>query len=271
MSFRFQLLRPLRSGGYGDLYLAHRLDTGETVVVKYLRDHRSRHALRMFAREVRILGRNIPGIVGFLGCDLEANPPFYVMPYLQGGPVANWTARLSAAQLHFLALELAETLQRLHAAGIAHGDIKPENVLLTSDGHWRVADPLGNGWGCTVILSRNCGGTPGYWAPEVWAGAPISAAGDTYSYGATLYHVATGRQPRDGDRLDLAIARFAVPAQVRGVVSACCQPVPPERPSMSDVLRMLRGETLSQIRRNRAVALSTALGLGLLGAIALRR
>jgi len=251
----------LRSGGNADLWLARRRDTGETVVAKYLRDFQNASARRWFAREIRIVAKNLAGIVRFIGRDPRPEPLFYLMSYMPDGSATRWIGALSRGQLTFLAVELAQALKRLHGAGIAHGDIKPENILLGAR-HWHLADPLGNGWGCTMILSQNCGGTPGYWAPEVKAGRPISTAADAYSYGATLFHVATGVQPRDGHRLDLLVGYYHLPLHIREVIVHACNPAPHLRPSMSDVLRILRGATMAQIRREQSMQAWGLLGIG---------
>ena len=271
MIFHFDHIQRLRSGGNADLWLARRRDTGETVVVKYLRDFQSASARRWFAREIRILARNFAGIVRYIGHDPRREPLFYVMSYMPHGSAARWIGGLTDGQLTFLAVQVAQALLRLHAAGIAHGDIKPENILLGA-GQWHLADPLGNGWGCTMILSQHCGGTPGYWAPEVRAGHPISKAGDVYSYGATLFHIATGYQPRDGYRLDLAAASYRLPAHIREIIVHACNPAANFRPAMREVLRILRGATMAQVRRERALATTFGLlGIGALATAAFRR
>jgi serine/threonine protein kinase len=82
MSLNIEIIRPLKPGGYGDLFLAQRTDTGDQIVIKYLRDAHLPHARRAFAREVRILSRRLPGLVRLLAWDLNADPPYYLMPYL---------------------------------------------------------------------------------------------------------------------------------------------------------------------------------------------
>jgi serine/threonine protein kinase len=175
--------------------------------------------------------------------------------------------------LQNVAKDLAHTLANLHAAHIAHGDFKSDNVLVTQDGRIHVADPLGNGIGCTVFFSENHGGTPGYWAPEVHAGQPISQAGDVYSYGATLYELITGFRPQDGQRLDENIEGFTSAPKISEIICACCQDDPSERPSMKEVLRILGGEQWTNIqieRKQRQELLTAACALGgliLLGAL----
>ena len=195
MSWNVVNRRPLRSGGNGDLFIGQRSDDGETVVAKYLREYQSAQARKAFAREVRILARGLPRVMPILGWNMEAEPPFYVMPYFTGGSLTKYAGRLSDGQMQLVATEIALALAALHEVHVADGDVKPDNVLLSQDGRLNVSDPLGNGLGCTVLFSQNHGGTPGYWAPEVRAGGPISRAGDVFSYGATLTICKPGANP----------------------------------------------------------------------------
>jgi serine/threonine protein kinase len=247
-------LRPLNSGGYGDLFLAQRSDSGAWVVVKFPREHWLPHARRAFEREVRLLRRNLYGLVQLLSADTAAERPYYVMPYLAGGPLTRYAGMLTDGQLQAVAVELAKSLAALHGAFEAHGDVKPDNILITREGQIRVADPLGNGTLLTMLFSKNRGGTPGYCAPEIWAGAPISRAGDVFSFAATMYHLATGRRPQQGQRLDLpSVALWEAPG-LREAIAACSNFDPNARPSMQDVLRILRGDHWLDIQAERQQA-----------------
>ncbi len=134
MSYPIQILRQLGAGGNGDIYIGQRLDTREFVVVKYLREHHLPHTRKAFEREVRILQRKLRGIVPLISADLVSEQPYYVMPYLTGGPLTQHGGRLFDVQLHNVAFELAQTFATLHATNIYHGDIKPDNILVSGDG-----------------------------------------------------------------------------------------------------------------------------------------
>jgi serine/threonine protein kinase len=248
MNFRVVGLRPLGSGGNGDLFLGQRDDTGEYVVVKFLREWRLQHARDGFEREIRLLGRGVPGLVPLLGFDMSAQPPFYVMPYLEGGALTRYAGRLTEYQLQKVATQLAHTLANLHAAFEVNGDFKPDNVFLTRNGEVQVGDPLGNGTLFTILFGKNRGGTPGYWAPEIRRGGSISRAGDSYSYGATLYHLLTGRRPVDGQRLDPTSEGYRNAPKICEIIGACCQFEPSARPTMQEVVRMLGGEKWTDIQ-----------------------
>jgi serine/threonine protein kinase len=243
-------LHPWGSGGYGDLQSGWCPELGIPVVVKRLRDHRPA-ARKAFEREIRIHSKDRPGCIRNLFWNLRSTPPWYAMPLMSGGPLTRWAGMLSPDRLHNVALELARTVSQLHSDFITHGDFKPDNILVGDNGHLNVADPLGSGIGCTFLFSENSGGTKGYWAPEVAQGGPISQAADVFSYGATLYHMVTGTAPIDGQNLDPVANGYAVSAVLREVIVNCCQPDPALRPSMGDVIRMLRGERLANIRAQR--------------------
>ncbi len=251
MPYQVVNLRRLHSGGNGDLFIGQRSDNGAWVVVKCLREYRVAHARKAFEREVRLLARKLHGLIPLLFANTAAERPYYVMPYLEGGTLTQYAGRLTDNQLQTVAVELARTLANLHAAYEAHGDVKPDNLLVTQDGRLQVADPLGNGTVFTMLFSENHGGTPGYWAPEIRAGGSISRAGDVYSYGATLYQLLTGRRPQDGQRLGPSSEGYVRAPKIWQIIAACCQSDPHTRPSMEEVLRMLHGEDWAGIQEAR--------------------
>jgi serine/threonine protein kinase len=268
MNFSVVNLSPWRSGGYGDLYIGRRTDTGKSVVVKFLRDYQHAHARKAFERQVLILAAEPRGFVPLLGWDTDAEVPYYVMPFFPRGSLTGYAANLSDYQLLGIATELAGTLATFHDRWCAHGDVKPDNVLVSEEGQLLVADPMGNGLGCTGLFSlNNTGGTPGYCAPEVRAGGRISPTGDMYSLGATLYHLKTGRMLQDGKRLDPTSESYGNTSRIWEVIAACCQSDPNARPSMREVLRVLGGEQWAGIRaarKQRQQLVATACVIGIL-------
>jgi serine/threonine protein kinase len=267
MSYHVVNLRPLHSGGNGDLLVGQRSDTGEHAVVKYLREYRSVHARKALAREVGVLGRKLRGFVPLLGSDTGAERPYYIMPYLNGGALTQHAGRLTGDQLQNIAAELARALANLHAAFEAHGDVKPDNILVTQDGKLQVADPLGNGSVFTMLFSENRGGTPGYCAPEISAGGSISRAADVFSYGVAMHHLQTGRRPEEGQRLHLSPQDYARVPKICEIITACCQREPKSRPTMQEVLRILGGVPWADIqteRKQRQELATVACAVGIL-------
>jgi serine/threonine protein kinase len=225
-------------GTIADLYVV-RNDRGERFVAKVLRELTD-EGRRAIAREYRVLAAHVhEGLVPALGGDLDAPQPFYFMPFLEGGSLTRLAGALDHRKLREVTRWIAEAVAALHDNDMQHGDLKPDNVLLTLHGSVQVSDPLGNGSGCTVSLGTKCGGTPGYWAPEVAKGGPISRAGDVYSLGATLFHLATGLPPRDNKSKDPNDYGVSVPEDLRRAILAMCRPVAAQRPTMAQVVAFL--------------------------------
>lgn len=230
--------RLLVQGTVADLYVVPR-DSGEPVVAKVLRELSDEYR-RAFKREYRVLAARVhAGLIGVLGGDLDAPRPFYFMPFLSGGSITRLAGALDARALANLGRWIAEAMSALHANNMQHGDLKPDNLLMTERGAVHVSDPLGNGSGCTVSLGTKCGGTPGYWAPEIAIGGPISRAGDVFSLGATLFHLATGITPQDGMSMDPVAHNVSLPEQLRQAIVAMCRADPARRPSMQKVAAYL--------------------------------
>jgi serine/threonine protein kinase len=244
-------LRPLNAGGNGDVFVGQRSDTGQEIVVKVLREFHAPHARKSFAREVRILAQKINGLVPLLHSCIDGERPYYVMPYFVRGPLTRYVGILPPENINAVAMSLATTLAGLHARNISHGDFKPDNIFVSNDGNLQVGDPLGNGFGCTVLFSQNHGGTPGYWAPEVKAGGSISNAGDVFSYAVTLYHLLTGVKPQDGQRFDQLSLWYPGLPKICEIIAVCTQSDPGARPNMNEVISMLKGAAWIDIQASR--------------------
>jgi serine/threonine protein kinase len=117
----------------------------------------------------------------------------------------------------------------------------------------------------SVLFSPDKGGTEGYRAPEVIMGATPSVRSDTYSFGATFYHLVTARAPVDGQNLDPAAHGFVCPEWLRQVITLSSQPDPDSRPAMNEILRALQGESWTSIytQRQKDAALRGIVVLGL--------
>ena len=252
----FRILRPLfdvgrhiYAGTDADLYEGRGAEG--PVVVKILRDHGDPNARRAFSNQVRVLARGHDGAVPLLFADAKAHRPYYVMPLLWRGNLAQYAGRLSRPELRSVCGSIGATLAAMHQSFDVHGDLKPANVLVDDSGRIRLSDPLGNPMPPLGIFTRNHGGTRGYWAPEVRAGGSVSTCGDVYSFGATVWHLATGQCPIDGHRFDSGNVKLAGDPAIREMVVACCQLDPGERPSMTETLRILKGESWLAIKAQR--------------------
>jgi len=163
---------------------------------------------------------------------------------------------LARAWLLSAAAQVASALQHCHQRGVAHLDVKPANVLVTSGGVCKLGD-----FGCAVALEEQVegalGGTPGYQAPELLRGAAPAAAADVYSLGLLLWQLDARELPYPGlhpqavmFRVVAVGARPAPPATTLASVglpaftslySRCWAAQPADRPTMATVVASLIG------------------------------
>jgi eukaryotic-like serine/threonine-protein kinase len=244
----YEYIRPMDSGGRGDVHLYYVRTKNLQVAVKFLRDSHLRHQKRAFFREIDVLAKQLPGMVKLLDFNKLVNPPYYVMEYLGGGTLTHYAGRLPEGQLLTLARGLANVLATFHSKCGPHGDYKPDNIFAAQDGKLKLGDPAGNGFGFSVLLAPARGGTPGYWAPEIQNNGTVSPQADVFSFGATLYHLVTGRRPVDGQQLDPLANGFMCPSRLREVILLCTRTDPKTRPTMQHVVRFLDGESWASIR-----------------------
>jgi serine/threonine protein kinase len=119
--------------------------------------------------------------------------PYYTMEVVDGQDLGTIiTSPISMDRLLAILTGILRGIGHLHCHGEVHGDLKPSNVLLGLGGAVKVGDVgMGNSGECSTAGS----GTPGYTAPEVWAGEPVSVRSDIYSVGVLAYEAITGVHP----------------------------------------------------------------------------
>ncbi|MGP3966953.1 serine/threonine-protein kinase [Streptomyces sp. 6N223] len=246
----YEIVRELGSGGMGRVYLG-RSRSGSLVAVKAIRPELALDPTfrERFVREISA-ARSVSGAftAPVVDADPRGDPPWLATAYVEG-PSLEESVRvggpLPEREVWRLGARLAEALGAIHAAGVVHRDLKPQNVLLAPDGP-RVID-----FGIALIdsASRLTGtglvlGTPGYMAPEQLKGLGATTASDVFSLGAVLAYAATGRPPFDGGQgahyetisgwPDLG----TVSPALRGVIARCMTKAAELRPSP----RALRAE-----------------------------
>ena len=241
---RFEVDRPIASGGMGEVFRAHDHVSGEVVAIKVISDGRE-HRTARFAREVELLAElSHPGIVRYISHGETASGGlFLVMEWLDGEDLK---ARLERAPLTMgealeLATRVAEALGVAHARGIVHRDLKPSNLFLP-DGRIDQVKVLDFGIaqreGRTQLTRTGMlVGTPGYMSPEqARAGsAGIDARADVFALGCVLFLCLTGTPAFDGDTAAATLAKILFGDTPR--VSALWPEVPEDLDAL--VARML--------------------------------
>jgi eukaryotic-like serine/threonine-protein kinase len=214
---RYRRVRLLGEGGMATVELAQDTELGRPVAIKRLAENLAANEeyKERFLREARLAARlSHPNIVAVYDAGAENGVPFIVMEYVEGETVRDLLqrrGRLEPAEALALALQACAGLEAAHEAGLVHRDIKPQNLLVTSEGALKIADfGIARSLdGTQLTQAGTVLGTAGYLAPEQAAGEQVTGAADIYGLGAVVYELLTGRPPYEADSLAELFAKQA--------------------------------------------------------------
>jgi branched-chain amino acid transport system substrate-binding protein len=209
---RYHILAQLGEGGMATVFKAYDTRLESDVAVKVIRTENLpqsgvERALKRFEREAKALARlTHPNIVPIIDYGEYEGIPYLVMKYLPGGTLKQtlkgqpmpWQAAAS------LLIPMARALDFAHRQGMVHRDVKPSNILITSDG-----EPMLTDFGIAKIIDDEVTmdltgtsatvGTPEYMAPEQVVSKTVDHRADIYSLGIVFYEMLTGRRPFQAD------------------------------------------------------------------------
>ncbi len=201
----YDLLEKIAEGGMGAIWKGRHRTTGETVAVKIMPAHMANNStlLKRFEQEFRAASRlDHPNIVRALDYGDAGATPYLVMEFVKGeslGQRIEREGRLSEAEAIRIIAQVAQGLHRAHKQNLVHRDVKPDNILVTSEGVAKLADlGLVKEMETDLNLTKTGRGlgTPHFMAPEQFRNAKnADARCDIYSLGATLYQMVTGELP----------------------------------------------------------------------------
>jgi serine/threonine protein kinase len=200
----YEVLEELGRGGMGVVYRAQQKGLKRTVALKMMLagGHASPETRARFRAEAEAVARlQHPNVVQIYEVGEQEGLPYFALEFCPGGSLAGKASgtSLPPRQAAELVQTLARAMHSAHGAKIIHRDLKPANVLFTTDGQPKITD-----FGLAKMLdesgqtqSGTILGTPSYMAPEQAGGKSkdMSPAADTYSLGAILYELLTGRPP----------------------------------------------------------------------------
>jgi hypothetical protein len=201
-----------------------------------------------FAREVALSSRVTgPYVIPLLAADTDAVTPWLATAYVPG-PTLDQHVRergpLSEGSLYALAAATAQALAAIHAVGVVHRDVKPQNVILTPTGP-RVLDfGIAHASDSTSVTRTGVmTGTPGWISPEQYRQGTAGPAGDVFAWGALVAYAATGRLPFGAGPPDVVAFRVmsgepdldGVAASLRRILERALSKEPEDRPTATEV------------------------------------
>ncbi|MFD3470569.1 serine/threonine-protein kinase [Streptomyces sp. NPDC058682] len=245
------LLARLGAGGMGQVYLG-RSPGGRLVAIKVIKEEITGHpeALARFRREAETVRAVRSAYTANLIDASLAAPPYWLATEYVAGPTLSHAVRaygaVPAAACRRLFAALAEGLASVHAYGVTHRDLKPQNVILGAQGPQLIDFGIAKGVAETALTQDGTApGTPGYTAPEVLLRGEAADAADVFALGATIAYAATGRAPYGtGDPTAVNFRAVHGEIDVEGVepdlaalVKACVATEPGARPALAEIIR----------------------------------
>lgn len=198
------------------------------VLIKKTSEPNARQALR---REIELLARlATPALPAILAAAHTDDCDVAVIEHIDGPDLTTHLATSPDDALR-VAVDLLRLLQSMHAAGLAHGDLKPEHILVGPDGIRLIDLGLASQMGSAVR-----GGTRGYIAPEYLRGSPTSVGGELFAFGRTMLAAS-------GSRLEPPLL---------GIVEACMSSNPDDRPASAGAAAAALGASAASLESSQA-------------------
>lgn len=204
---RYEITELIGVGGMADVYRGRDIMENRTVAVKILKSEYSENEefVRRFRNESKAIAvLSHPNIVKIYDVGYENSMQYIVMEYIDGITLKEYIEQQGMLKwrdcVHFT-IQILRALQLAHDRGIVHRDIKPQNVMLLSDGSIKVMDFGIARFSREVENTANekTMGSVHYVSPEQASGARTDERSDIYSVGVMMYEMLTGRKPFNGD------------------------------------------------------------------------
>jgi serine/threonine protein kinase len=212
----YRVLRLLGSGGFAEVYLGEHVYLHTQAAIKMLNTRLAPDSLTNFQQEAQtIASLDHPNIVRVLDFGIQDQTPFLVMAFAPNGTLRQQHptgTRLTLLPIVDYVTQIANALQYAHDRKIIHRDMKPENVLIGTDGTILLSD-----FGIAVLSQssryqgkQEVGGTVAYMAPEQLQGQ-ASTASDQYALGIVVYEWLAGHRPFTGSFVEVCSQHLLTP------------------------------------------------------------
>ena len=262
---RYEVVDQIGTGGMSDVYRAKDHVLGRYVAIKVLKQEFAEDAnfIVKFRTEAQsAAGLEHPNIVNIYDVGCEQGNHYIVMEYVEGITLKTYIEKkgqLSFKEALSIAIQVGRGIQAAHAKGIIHRDIKPQNVIISTEGKVKVTD-----FGIARVASANTinaevMGSVHYASPEQARNGYVTNTSDIYSLGIVMYEMVTGRVPFDGESMVavaiqhlqeemVAPSTYApnLPISLEKIILKCTQKNPNRRyASMDELLADLRQSLLT--------------------------
>ena len=206
---KYDIVEVLGKGAMGVVFKGFDPDIDRTVAIKTVRkelieeEDRAGMALARFKNEARAAGRlSHPGIVAVYDYGESGSVAYIAMEFVLGSSLReyfNRGTRFAERDAIAIMVQLLEALQHAHDQGVWHRDIKPANLIIMINGKVKIAD-FGIARIDTSTLTQTgvVMGSPGYMAPEQYAGGKVDRRADLFAAGVVMYQLLTGARPFAG-------------------------------------------------------------------------
>ncbi len=257
---RYEIISKIGSGGMADVYKAKDHKLNRYVAIKVLKNEfrDDKVFVSKFQSEAQSAAGLAHGnIVNIYDVGEESGINYIVMEYVEGITLKEYIkdqGRLSVKEATSIALQISAGLEAAHNNGVIHRDVKPQNIMISTDGKVKVAD-FGIARAATVnTVTSNVMGSVHYSSPEQARGGYSDEKSDIYSLGITMYEMLTGHVPFNGDTaVAVALQHLQdelhgpkeevpeIPYSTNQIVLKCTQKSPDRRyPNMTELIRDLR-------------------------------
>ena len=262
---RYEILGKVGAGGMSDVYKAKDLTLGRFVAIKVLKAEFSEdiNFVTKFRSEAQAAaGLEHPNIVNIYDVGSENGLHYIVMEYVEGITLKTYIEKkgqLSFKEAVSIAIQVGRGIEAAHNKNIVHRDIKPQNIMISTEGKVKVTD-FGIARAATSnTISSDVMGSVHYSSPEQARNGFVDGKSDIYSLGIVMYEMLTGRVPFDGDTtVAVAIQHLQeeivppsvyapnLPISMEKIILKCTQKNPDRRyASMTALLADLRKALIS--------------------------
>lgn len=253
---RYEIIGKIGAGGMSDVYKARDHILGRNVAIKVLKQEFSEDVnfVVKFRTEAQsAAGLEHPNIVNIYDVGSESGMHYIVMEYVEGVTLKTYIEKkgqLTYKEAVSIAIQISRGIEAAHAKNIIHRDIKPQNILISTEGKAKVTD-----FGIAKAVSSNTinadvMGSVHYASPEQARNGFVDGKSDIYSLGIVMYEMVTGRVPFDGETtVSIAIQHLQeemksprtyakdLPVSLEKVILKCTQKSPDRR--YNDVSELL--------------------------------